>query len=280
MPIVLLLSLFVILPIICSFIIAFFDYNPLRQTGNVFIGFQNFKMLFSDELYIKSLHNTLYYVFVMVAVNLCVTLLIAAVLCSLTSNKWRSLFRTLFFMPCVAPLAAIAVVWQKSIFPTKGGLNMITALFGAPPVNWIGSSSTLMTALLILSLWADVGYNIVLFIAGIQNIPHDYYEAAQIDGTGPIMKFFRITLPLLGRTFAFVCAMTLISQFQAFSQFQIVAKDGGVGRAGCVLSTYIYYQGFTAKNMSYASAISVTLFLIIFIITAIQQRISRVDWGY
>jgi multiple sugar transport system permease protein/raffinose/stachyose/melibiose transport system permease protein len=279
-PIVLTLTLFVVVPIVGSFIIAFLDYNPLRETGNTFVGLQNFRTLLTDDLYQKSLGNTLYYVGVMVAINLCVTLVVAAVLSSLASNKWRSLFRVLFFMPCVAPLAAISVVWQKSIFPAKGGLNMLLSLFGARATDWIGNAGTLMTALLILSLWADVGYNIVLFIAGIQNIPRDYYEAAQIDGAGPIRMFLRITLPLLGRTFAFVSAMTLISQFQAFAQFSILAKDGGPGRAGYVLSTYIYYQGFTAKNMGYAAAVSVTLFLLIFVITMIQQRMSRVDWGY
>lgn len=124
---------------------------------------------------------------------------------------------------------------------------MITALFGVPPVNWIGSSSTLMTALLILSLWTDVGYNIVLLIASIQNIPHDYYEAAQIDGAGPIMKFFRITLPLLGRTFAFVCAMALISQFQVSHISRLSQKTAGRARGLCTEYLHLL-PGFYGKK--------------------------------
>jgi multiple sugar transport system permease protein/raffinose/stachyose/melibiose transport system permease protein len=280
-PILFLLLLFIVLPIIGSFVIAFFDYNPLRQDGgNYFIGFSNFRSLFTDELFIKSLTNTLYYVFTMVGINLVMTLIIAQALCTLRSNKWRSLFRVAFFLPCVAPLSAVSFVWIRSIFPTRGALNMLLSLFGIPAVNWLGSAATLMPSILILSLWADVGYNIILFIAGIQGIPDDFFEAATIDGAGPVRSFLSVTLPLLGRTLAFVIAMTFISQFQAFAQFSIVAGSGGPGRAGYVLSTYIYDIGFKSKDMGYASAISVALFLLILIVTAVQQRLNRVDWGY
>lgn len=280
-PMLLCLTIFVIIPIIGSFVIAFFDYNPLRQDGgNIFVGLANFRNLFSDELFLTSLKNTLFYVVVMVSINICFTLVIAQVLSSLRSNKWRSLFRTSFFLPCVAPLAAVSIVWTKSLFPTKGGLNLLLSVFGVAPINWLGNAETLMPAILIISLWADVGYNIVLFIAGIQGIPDDCYEAAEIDGAGPIRRFFQITLPLLARTTTFVIIMTLISQFQAFAQFAIIAADGGPGRAGYVLSTFIYNVGFKQKDMGYASAISVALFLIIMAVTIIQRRLNKVDWGY
>lgn len=280
-PVLVLLLLFIIFPIIGSFVISFFDYNPLRQEGgNVFIGFSNFRSLFRDEMFVKSLTNTLYYVFTMVGINLVMTLIIAQVLCALSSNKWRSLFRVAFFLPCVAPLSAVSFVWTRSVFPARGALNMLLALFGIPAVNWLGNAGTLMPSILILSLWADVGYNIILFIAGIQGIPDDFFEAATIDGAGAIRSFISVTLPLLGRTLAFVVAMTFISQFQAFAQFSIVASNGGPGRAGYVLSTYIYDVGFKAKDMGYASAVSVALFFLILIVTVVQQRLNRVDWGY
>ena len=276
-----LMVLFIIAPIAGSFVIAFFDYNPLRTGGgNQFIGLKNFLTLFSDELFVKSLTNTLYYVGVMVSINLFFTLIIAWALCSLKSNKWRSLFRVNFFLPCVAPLAAVAIIWQRSLFTTRGGLNMLIAPLGIPAVNWLGQASTLMPSMIVLSLWADVGYNIVLFIAGMQGIPEDFFEAAEIDGAGPITRFVRITLPLLGRTMTFVVAMTLISQFQAFAQFSIIALDGGTGRAAYVLSTYIYDVGFKIKDMGYASAVSIALFFLILIVTLLQKRLSRVDWGY
>ena len=280
-PMLFLLLLFVVAPIAGSFVISFFDYNPLRTEGNLFIGFANFSKLFADSMFHLVLRNTLYYVFVMVGINLCFTLVVAQVLCSLTSNKWRSLFRVNFFMPCVAPLAAVALVWGRTVLTTKGGnLNMLIGLFGAQPINWL-SATMLMPSLILLSLWADVGYNIILFIAGIQGIPDDFYEAAQIDGAGPIRRFFLVTLPLLGRTLTFVIAMTFISQFQAFAQFSVMAtNEGGAGRAGYVLSTYIYNIGFKQKDMGYASAVSLALFALIMIVTTVQRRLSRVDWGY
>ena len=280
-PMLFLLFLFVAVPIVGSFVIAFFDYNPLRRgVGDQFIGFHNFVTLFRDDMFHTVLFNTLYYVFVMVGINLCMTLVIAQVLCGLTSNKWRSLFRVNFFMPCVAPLAAVAIVWNRTILVTKGGgLNMLLGLFGVQAINWTGAAM-LMPSLIILSLWADVGYNIILFIAGIQGIPDDYYEAAQIDGANVVQRFFKLTLPLLGRTLAFVVAMTFVSQFQAFAQFTIIAREGGPGRAGYVLSTYIYNMGFRVKDMGYASAVSLALFALIMVVTVAQRRLNRVDWGY
>ena len=279
-PMLLLLTVFVVIPIIASFAISFMDYNPLRQSGNVFVGFKNYSALFSDARYKASLVNTLYYVLAMVTINICVTLVTAAILCSLESNKWRSLFRTFFFMPCVAPLAAISVVWQKSLFGLKGGFNMMIKALGGRAIDWLGNPAMIMPSIILLSLWAEVGYNTILFISGIQGIPGDYYEAAEIDGAGPVRRFFDITLPLLRRTFIFVSSMTFISQFQAFAQFAILTSGGGAGYSGQVLSTYIYYQGFAQKEMGYASAISVTLFIMILIVTLIQQRFNRVDWGY
>jgi len=281
-PMLILLLLFVAVPIVGSFIIAFFDYNPLRPaSANRFVGFQNFATLFTDGIFHTALFNTLYYVFVMVSINLCFTLIVAQILCSLNSNRWRSVFRVNFFMPCVAPLAAVALVWGRTILTLKGGsLNMLIGLIGIPPVNWT-SASMLMPSLILLSLWADVGYNIILFIAGIQSIPHDFMEAALIDGAGPFHRFFKVTLPLLGRTLTFVIAMTFISQFQAFAQFSIMASEGGAGRAGYVLSTFIYNIGFKYnKDFGYASAISLVLFALIMIVTTAQRKLSRVDWGY
>jgi len=144
----------------------------------------------------------------------------------------------------------------------------------------MGDSTMLMPALILFTVWADMGYNTVLLTAGAEGIPHDLYEAANIDGAGPLWRFFKITVPLLGRVMMFIIPMTLISHFQMFAQFEIMARNGGPSRAGQVLTTYIYYSGFRAKDLGYASAISVTLFLMILIITTVQRRISRIDWEY
>lgn len=279
-PALALLTLFVVVPIIGSFVFAMFDYNPLRAS-NPFLGFDNYTRLLGDSLYMKSLGNTLVFVFVTVLINIALTLLLSQLI-SIINRKWlRNLFLVAIFMPVVAPVANSAVVWSRSIYPAKGGLlNMIVSALGGAPLNWVGAPALLMTSLIIFTVWVDIGYNTVLFTAGIDGIPRDFYEAADIDGAGFVRKFFNITLPLLGRTFSFVSAMTLISHFQMFAQFDIIARDGGPGKAGQVLTTYIYYSGFRSKDMGYASAISVTLFLFILVVTMVQQRLNRVDWGY
>jgi len=279
-PALALLTLFVVLPIIGSFFFSLFDYNPLR-VSNPFLGLGNYARLLKDSVYKKSLSNTITFVFVTVSINISLTLLLSQFICGIKRKWLRNLFLTAIFMACVAPVANSAVIWSRSLYPTKGGLlNMVITALGGAHVNWVGSSAMLMPALILFTVWVDIGYNTVLFTAGTDGIPSEFYEAADIDGAGVIYRFFMITLPLLGRTFSFVSVMTLISHFQMFAQFEILARDGGPGKAGQVLTTYIYYSGFRARDMGYASAVSVTLFLFILVITIVQQRLNRVDWGY
>ena len=279
-PALALLTLFVVIPIIGSFVISLFEYNPLRQS-NIFLGVDNYKRAFSDPVYIKSVQNSLLFMLVTVAINISITLLLSQCISGIKRRALRNLILVAIFLPCVAPLANSAVVWSRSLFPPKAGLfNIIIAAFGGTPIDWIGNPQFLLPSIILFTVWADIGYNTILFTAGIEGIPKDFYEAADIDGAGPVLRFFKITLPLLGRTFSFVAAMTMISHFQMFAQFMIFARTGGAGNAGRVMTTYIYHIGFTAKDMGYASAISVTLFVIIMVFTLIQQRINRVDWGY
>jgi len=275
-----LLTLFIVIPILGSFFFSLFDYNPLRSS-NPFLGFDNYKRLFRDEAYMVSLRNSVFFVSVTVIVNIIVTLILASLITGI-KRKWvRNLILVAIFLACIAPIANSAVVWSRSIYAARGGLiNMVIGALGGEPVNWIGSPKMLMPALIIFTVWADIGYNTILFTAGMDGIPRDFYEAAEIEGANPLLVFFRITFPLLGRVFAFVSIMTIISHFQMFAQFEIIARNGGPGRAGQVLTTFIYYAGFRAKDMGYASAISVTLFFLILIITLVQRRINRVSWEY
>jgi len=275
-----LLALFIVVPIFGSFFISLFDYNPLRAR-NIFLGLGNYKRLFSDPVYIKSFRNTLVFVFVTVVINISLTLLLSQLICGIKHKFLRNIVLAAFFLPCVAPVANSAVVWSRSLFPTRGGLfNMLITALGGMPINWVGSPIMVLPSIILFTVWVDIGYNTVLFTAGMDGIPKDFYESADIDGAGPLVRFFKITLPLLGRTFSFVSVMTLISHFQMFAQFEILAREGGPGKAGQVLTTFIYFSGFKAKDMGYASTISVTLFLVIFAITIVQRRLNRVDWEY
>lgn len=281
-PLLSVMFLFIMVPILGSVVISFMDYNPLRAdgAGNMFVGLKNYVRLFGDHIFLKTLSNTLYFVVVMTVINLVFTLLVAQLLVGLRSARWRSLFRVTFFLPCVASLSVVAVVWSKALFPVKGGLlNMGLGLLGIPAVNWVDADH-IMNSMILLSLWADVGYNIILFISGIEGIPTSYMEAAEIDGAGPIRRFLSITFPLLNRTFTFVLLMTLISYFQVFVQFQIIAKGGGQDYAAYMMSTFIYSMGFGNKEMGYASAGAMIMFIIIMAFTLVQQKLNKVDWGY
>lgn len=279
-PALALLTLFVVLPILGSFVFSLYDYNPLRSS-NAFLGLDNYIRLFKDPVFSISLRNTLVFVLVTVTLNITLTLVISQFISGIKRKWLRNLFLVAIFLPCVAPVANSAVVWSRSLFPTKGGLlNMIIVALGGSPINWVGDPLMLMPSLILFTLWVDIGYNTILLTAGTDGIPRDFYEAAEIDGAGPITRFFKITLPMLGRTLSFVISMTLISHFQMFAQFAVMTKDGGPSKAGQVLTSFIYYSGFKAKDMGYASAISVVLFLLILIVTVVQQRLNRVNWGY
>ena len=283
-PVFVCIFVFLILPIILGLGISFTNYNPLVSQIN-FLGLDNFKGLFSDKVFLIALKNTLIFVFITAGINIVITLLLAQFICVLKSNKMRSLLRVVFFMPCVAPLVASSTVW-KQMYATKYGLinNLLNSLFGAPFRNWLGDPATLIPAIIIFTLWADIGFNIIIFSAGIDSIPTDFFESADLDGAGRISKFFYITLPLLTRTTYFVVTMTLISYFQMFAQFEIMTKSGnssgGPANAGMVLTLDIYKTAFKYKDMGYASAMAIVLFIIILVCSVVSQRLNRVDWGY
>lgn len=274
------LTLFMVVPIVGSFIISFLDYNPLRME-NAFIWIANYKKMFQDPLFWKALKNTLLFVLVTVPCNIVLSLLFAQFISIFNSNKVRSFFRMVFFLPCIAPLVASSVVWGRSIFSTKTGLlNILLNKIGLNGVNWLGDANILMISVIIFTLWADVGYNTILFNAGLDGIPMEFYEASQLDGAGPVQRFFGITLPLLGRTTAFIITMTLISHFQMFAQFSVMLGKSTPQNSGLVLTSYIYKNAFEYKDMGYASAVSIGLFLIIMVITLVEQRMNKMDWEY
>ena len=278
-PAFLYLFVFLGIPIIMGLVISFFDYNPL-SSSNQFVGLANFQKMFSDENFQIAFKNTFVFTFATVFLNIFLALVLATFISTFQSNKVRSFFRMVFFLPCIAPSVATSIVFGRSIYPTKTGLlNIVRKAFGLSSINWLGDPSQIMLSLILYSIWVDIGYNIILFSAGIDGIPKEMLEAAELDGAGNWKKFTKIIFPLLGRTFQFVVVQTLISHFQMFSQFAIlVTKDPK--RAGLVLSKYIYDQAFNYHNMGYASAISMILFLVILVISKIDQKATRVDWEY
>ena len=275
------LLIFIVVPIVGGFVISFLDYNPLKSTSS-FVGISNFARMFKDPDFYIALRNTAVFVFVTVTLNIVLSLGIAQLISYFKSNRTRGFFRMIFFMPAVAPMVATSVVFSKSIFPTANGLlNVFLRSIGiASTVNWLGDPKILMLSVIAFTLWVDIGYNIVLFSAGIDGIPSYVYEAAELDGASEWSKFKNITVPLLGRTFFFVTIMTFISHFQMFAQFSVMITKDGAQNSGLVMTRYIYKMAFEYKEMGYASAIAMVLFVIIFIFTLIQRRMNKVDWEY
>ncbi len=279
-PAILQLFVFIVIPIIVGLVISFYNYNPLRSE-NTFVGFDNYIRLFSDAEFRTALKNTLIFVLTTVVLNIGLSLFLARMISRFKSTRVKNAFRMIFFLPCIAPMVATSVVFKRSIYPTVSGLlNMVLKSVGISSVNWLGDPQILMISVIIYTLWVDVGYNTILFSAGMDGIPSYVYEAADLDGTSEKRKFWKITWPLLGRTFQFVIVQTLISHFQMFAQFSVLIEKDGPQNSGLVLSRYIYKMAFEYKDMGYASAVSMILFLIILVVSFLEQRRTKVNWEY
>lgn len=279
-PAMLHMFVFIVIPIVIGLVISFFNYNPLGS-DNKFIGLENFVRLVQDADFRKALLNTLLFVLITVTLNIGIALVVAQMISWFKSNKVRSFFRMVFFLPCIAPMVATSVVFARSIFPTTTGfLNVALNKIGIDSINWLGDPKVVMISLIIYTIWVDVGYNVILFSAGIDGIPSYVYEAADLDGASEWVKFRKITWPLLGRSFQFVIVQTLISHFQMFAQFAVLILKDGPQNSGLVLSRYIYKMAFEYKDMGYASAVSLVLFVIIMTLSLIEQKKSAVDWEY
>ena len=272
-PAMLHMFVFIVIPIVIGLVISFFNYNPLSS--------DNFVRLVQDADFRKALLNTLLFVLITVTLNIGIALVVAQMISWFKSNKVRSFFRMVFFLPCIAPMVATSVVFARSIFPTTTGfLNVALNKIGIDSINWLGDPKVVMISLIIYTIWVDVGYNVILFSAGIDGIPSYVYEAADLDGASEWVKFRKITWPLLGRSFQFVIVQTLISHFQMFAQFAVLILKDGPQNSGLVLSRYIYKMAFEYKDMGYASAVSLVLFVIIMTLSLIEQKKSAVDWEY
>ncbi|MGN1266504.1 MAG: carbohydrate ABC transporter permease [Dorea sp.] len=275
----LLIFVFVIFPILYGVGISFYDYNP-ANSENPFLGLENYKRMIEDKTFWIALKNTIFFGTVALCLNLVITLFLAEVISLLPSKRWKTLFRTVLFIPCIAPVVGTSMVWKHGFIATDGILNQLLGYFGIPAHNWYLTTWPMLVIIAVYTLWADLGYNVVLFSAGVENIPKEFEEAAAIDGAGPVQRFLQIKLPLMGRTFVFVAIMTMADYFQMFTQFKIFVSDGGRNNAAMVLTNYIYNTSFRDFDMGYASALSTGLFVVVFTIAMIQNRMMRIDWGY
>ena len=262
--------LFSMIPTIASFAISFLDWGLLNTPS--FAGLSNYREMVMDAVFWLALKNTAYYSFIKVPLNLLLSLLLAILL-----NKQlhgRNFFRSIAFLPSVCSSVAVALIWSPLLESSENGLiNHILSLFGLDVIPFLVSPLWAMPSVIFVGLWKELGYFMVIFLAGLQGIPRSYYEAAAIDGANSRSVFFHITIPLISPTTFFALTTSLIGSFQIFDLTSVLTK-GGPANATNTLVMYIYQNGFQFFRMGYASALSLILFLTIFAITLVQNHFS------
>jgi len=270
------IGVFFFLPVLAALLLSFtdFDIYALGSFANArFVGFNNYAKLFRDPLFWTALKNTLYFLLaggpLSVAVSLGAALLLNAKLVRL-----KPLFRFINFAPVVTTLVAVAVVWRFLYHPRFGILNYLLSLAGVSPIDWLGDPNWAMPAIILLAVWKNFGYNMIIFIAGLQNIPSSLYEAASIDGAGPWQQFTGITLPQLGPTTLFVSIITMVGYIQLFAEPYVMTQGGPLNSTLSIV-LMMYQQGFRWWNMGFSAAIAFILFLVILAGSLIQMRLQK-----
>ncbi len=270
--------IFFFIPVIAAFVISFtdFDIYTLGDFSTLrFIGFDNYIKLLSDDLFWTALKNTFYFVIVAAPLSIAVSLS-AALLLNSKLTKFKSLFRLAYFLPVVTTLVAVAIVWRFIYHPSFGILNFFLGLVGINPIDWLGDPFWAMPSIIILAVWKNFGYNMIIFITGLQNIPEELYEAADIEGANAFQKFRHITLPMLAPTTVFIGIITMIGYFQLFAEPYVMTQGGPLNKTLSIVQ-YMYQEGFRWWNMGYSASIAFVLFIIIFIGTIIQFRIQKLN---
>jgi multiple sugar transport system permease protein len=282
-PGLLVIGVFFLLPVAAALLLSLtdFDIYAVADLGNLrFIGLDNYRRLLADPVFWTALRNTFYFALVGGPLSILVSLG-AALLLDSRLARWRGLFRTVFFAPVVTTLVAVAVVWRYLYHPRFGLLNHVLGWFGVPAIDWLGNPRWAMPAIILLAVWKNFGYNMIVFLAGLQNISVTLYEAARIDGAGWWRQLRHITLPMLGPTFLFVTVITLIGYFQLFTEPYVITRgEGGPGNSTLSVVLLMYKHGFRFWNMGYAAAVAFVLFLVILGVTALQLLLRRRRRGW
>jgi multiple sugar transport system permease protein len=268
-----------IFPLFFTLYLSFTEWNLVSGIEGInFIGLDNFKDLFVDDKFMIALKNNLLYTLITVPVGMALALILAAVIQNSVYGK--SYFKIAFFIPYISTQVAVAAIWAALFHPSLGPINQMLMSFGiSEPPRWLGSTDSVMAAIMIIAVWHALGYKVIIYIAGLSNINNEVYEAADIDGANPMQKFFNITIPLLAPTTFFLAITLMISSFKVFDLVSFLT-GGGPNHASNVLVYYIYEESFRNFRMGYGAAISWVLFVIVagfsLIMSAVQKKLDRV----
>jgi multiple sugar transport system permease protein len=269
-----------LLPTLSAFQVAFYDWDMLSDE-RPFVGLSNFQRLAADQAFQAALANTLKYVLLGVPIGLILALGIALALTRV--RHLAGLFRTIYFVPFITSLVAVSWVWRWLYQPQRGSINELLGLVGIPAQPFLQSTSQALPSIVAVNVWHDLGFQIVIFLAGLHAIPDIYYEAARLDGAGQWGMFRHITLPLLNPTIVFLAVTSAISSLQVFAQIQNMSAQGTGGPLNSTLSLvlYVYQKAFGgAYQMGYASAMTVVLFALILVVTVVQLRLLTRRYEY
>ena len=266
------------IPVVLSFITAFNEWNGIKPP--IFIGLGNFEQLLSDPKFWQALGTTLKLVLFTVPIGALLSLGAAILLNQ--KLRGRSIFRTIYFLPVVTSTVAASIVWSWIFQARYGLLNNLLAGFGLLDLNWLTRPDLVLIPVAVVTVWQRIGFYMVLFLAGLQNVPRILYEAALIDGATRWQRFRYITVPMLSPTTFLIIVLSVIGSFQIFDQVLIMTArtaPGGVGGSASTLSYYLYQKGFVGGEFGYASAIGLAMFAIMLAVTVFQLRLQR-RWVY
>lgn len=276
LPALVLLAIFLVVPFLLSFWFSLTNERLVpRPVPASFIGLQNFQRVLSDPSFWNSLWNVIRFTLMVLPIQ-CGFALLTAVLIN-QKLPFRNLFRSLLFLPAISSMVIVCVIWstlyQYPTGPLNGLLQGLT--FGlAGPVDWLGDSAWSMPALVLLSAWQAYGFQMIVYLAGLQNISSELYDAAKIDGASAWQRFWHITMPGLKQTHVFVILITTIQAFKLFTQVNILTQGGPDGRTDTVVH-YMIHAGFVEQKVGYASAVSIILFVIVLAVSLVQRRLMR-----
>jgi multiple sugar transport system permease protein len=264
-PAMILITVFFILPVFGGFVLSItdFDLYSLGDAGNTrFVGGANYASLFRNPLFWRALTNTLYFSLVGGPLTIAVALG-AALLLNAKLARFKAFFRTIYFAPVVTTIVAVSIVWKYVYHSRVGLLNRMLDAIGITGPDWLGDPQWAMPALILLAVWRGFGYATVIFLAGLQNVPEELYEAARIDGASGWRQFWSVTVPQLGPTFVFVGIITAIGFLQVFAEPYVMTPDGGPLNSTLTIVMLMYREGFRWWNMGYAASVAFILFALV-----------------
>lgn len=272
LPVLLLFIILTLGPLVGTLLLSFSKFSLLSSSR--WVGLSNFFNLFSDARMGVIYGNTLFFVFILVPLHVIVGLVLAVSVEGLTKGSAKYLFRTTFFFPVLATTASVAIAWGMMFDTSFGLINWFIGLIGAKAIPWLNSPVWVYVAVAIFSLWKFIGNSFIYFLVGLQSIPVELYEAAMLDGASPRQRFFRITLPMLSPTMFFVVVNLIIGAAQIFDEPYFLTA-GGPGDSSRTVGLYIYETAFQYHNYSYGSAVALSLFLVILLVTLLQFKLQK-----